>query len=129
MIKTTGLLVGLTLLAASCGGATAALETVPAGDAAALVGRPDVVVLDIRTPAEYGEGIIEGAVNIDFYEPDFADRLDALDKSLHYVVYCRSGNRSAQAMPLFDDLGFSSVTEIDGGILSWVGAGLAVTTP
>jgi phage shock protein E len=81
-------------------------------------------VLDIRTPEEFGDGHVEGALNIDFYAADFADRIGDLDRDAVYVVYCRSGNRSGQAMALFEELGFTAVHELDGGILTWVAEGL-----
>ena len=116
------------VLAGCSSGAT--LETVGPGEAADVIdGNADVVVLDIRTPEEFSEGIIEGAVNIDFYDTDFAAQLDTLDKDADYVVYCRSDNRSGQAMDVFADLGFTSVTEIDGGIVAWYQAGLPVVAP
>ena len=118
------------LLAAACSSSDATLETVaPETAAETIASDPDVIVLDIRTPEEYREGVIEGAVNIDFYAPDFADQLAALDPSAEYVVYCRSGNRSGEAMSTFADLEFQQVSEIDGGIVNWYGSGLPVVAP
>jgi phage shock protein E len=116
------------LAVAACGGADSkVLETVPAGDAAEILGSdPGVVLLDIRTPEEFTAGNIAGSVNIDFYAADFRSRIEALDRDATYVVYCRSGNRSDSAMDLFDELGFSSVYEVEDGILGWVAAGLPV---
>ena len=127
------LLAGLALSAvalASCSSSGGTLETVDPGSAAdTIAANPEVIVLDIRTPEEYAAGIIDGAVNIDFYATDFADQLDALDKDAEYVVYCRSDNRSGQAMDVFADLGFETVTEIDGGIVAWYESGLPVVSP
>ncbi len=110
--------------------ATATIETVsPSAAAEAINSNTDAIVLDIRTPEEFDEGIIEGAVNIDFYEPDFAEQLDGLDKNADYVVYCRSGSRSGQSIPTFRELGFTSVIEIDGGISGWYQNGLPVLLP
>jgi rhodanese-related sulfurtransferase len=124
-------LVASAITIAGCSSSTAAtIETVsPSAAAEAIDSNADAIVLDIRTPEEFEEGIIEGAVNIDFYEPNFADQLDGLDKSADYVVYCRSGNRSGQAMPTFRELGFTSVIEIDGGITGWYQEGLPVLLP
>jgi rhodanese-related sulfurtransferase len=102
------------------------IETVDAVEAHAVVSEAGTVVLDIRTPDEFADGRVEGAINIDFYAADFADRIAALDRDATYVVYCRSDSRSGQAMDLFRDLGFAAVHEIDGGILGWIQAGLPV---
>jgi rhodanese-related sulfurtransferase len=125
----TGLMLGAVVLA-GCSSSSATLETVSPDQAATVIADDSSeIILDIRTPEEYNQGIIEGAINIDFYDPGFTDDLDALDKDGHYVVYCRTGNRSGQAMSTFADLGFANVTEIDGGIVSWYDTGLPVVLP
>ena len=107
---------------------TTGFSTVSADDAAAvLADAPDeLVVLDVRTPEEYAEGHLEGAVLVDFYDADFADQLAELDPDVPYLVYCRSGNRSGQTLPLMAQLGFGSASDIDGGILAWADAGLPI---
>ncbi|HSM01023.1 MAG TPA: rhodanese-like domain-containing protein [Acidimicrobiia bacterium] len=117
----------LVLVAACSSSATGVIELVGAVEANELL-EGDVVVLDIRTPEEYAEGHIQGSLNIDFYGADFPDRIGALDADHAYLVYCRSGSRSAQAMSVFEDLGFSEVFELEGGILTWVGEGLPLVT-
>lgn len=115
----------LTTALVACGGSdTAVVETVDAGTASNLITAPGTVLLDIRTPEEFADVRIDGAINIDFYAADFADRIGELDRDTGYVVYCRSDNRSGQAMDLFRDLGFAEVHEIDGGIVAWIEAGL-----
>lgn len=120
--------VTLILALAACGGDTASIELIDTGEAQELLAEPpsDLVVLDVRTPEEFAEGRIAESVNIDFYAADFATRLDQLDKDTPYFVYCRSGNRSASTIDTMRDLGFTAVYELDGGILSWAGAGLPV---
>ena len=128
----------LALTVASCGEDTldppAAAEA-PAATTGGLVDAPtaaailadapnDLVLLDVRTPEEFAEGHVADATLIDFYEPDFADRIAELDPDVPYVVICRSGNRSSQAVALMRDLGFGDVTDVDGGILAWNAAGL-----
>ena len=129
MTTLVGLLL-MTIVASACSGTGVAVSPVSPADAAAVIAAgSDVVVLDIRTPQEFNEGIIEGAINIDFYESSFAATLDTLDKDAEYVVYCRSGNRSSQARKTFESLGFTNVTEIEGGIVDWYASGLPVVAP
>ena len=84
---------------------------------------PHFVILDIRTPQEFVAAHIQGAMNVDFYAPDFKQQLDQLPKDKTYLVYCNSGNRSGQAMPLFRELGFGQVYELKGGVQAWHQAG------
>jgi len=79
----------------------------------------DLIILDVRTPEEYAGGYIAGAVNLDFKSPDFAAKLDALDKTKTYLVYCRSGGRSAKAMGIMKEKGFNRVYNLRGGIMEW----------
>ena len=71
-------------------------------------------VLDVRTPAEYSAGHLEGADNVDVMAPDFAARVDALERSKTYYLYCRSGNRSGQAARRMKEMGFDNVYNIGG---------------
>jgi len=105
------------------------LSTISAVDAATIAHAPpaDLVVLDVRTPEEFTEGHLEGAVLVDFYDADFADQLAALDPDVPYLLYCRSGNRSGQTLGVMEQLGFTSVADVDGGIIAWAGAGLPIT--
>lgn len=84
------------------------------------------VLLDIRTPEEYESGYIEGATQIDYYAADFRQRLSTLDKDASYSIYCRSGNRSGDALSIMEDMGFANVYDLKGGIIAWQGAGLPV---
>ena len=68
------------------------------------------MIIDVRTPAEFSGGHLDGAVNIDIQSPDFASQIDALDRNGSYVVYCRSGNRSGMAMAQMLDMGFTDVS-------------------
>lgn len=83
----------------------------------------DLVILDVRTPEEFAEGHLEGAILLDFYEGDFADQLATLDPDVPYLLYCRSGNRSGQTAIIMSELGFTNVADVDGGIVEWTGAG------
>ena len=106
------------------------ITTISPTDAAGIIeqntNNTDFVLLDIRTPEEYASGKIAGAVNIDFYDADFREQLDALDKDTHYVVYCNSGNRSGQSLSVFEDLGFARVENVATGITGWYEGGYPV---
>lgn len=82
----------------------------------------DAVLLDVRTQEEWDSGYVAGAVNIDFFNPEFPNKLEELDKSKNYFVYCRSGNRSGQACQLMASKGFTGeLINLQGGMLAWTG--------
>lgn len=107
------------------------IRLVSAQDGADLQADPpeDLVILDVRTTEEFEEGHLEGALMIDFYRDDFADRVADLDPDVPYLVYCRSGNRSGQTIAIMEELGFTDVADVDGGIVSWLDAGLPTIAP
>jgi L-ascorbate metabolism protein UlaG (beta-lactamase superfamily)/rhodanese-related sulfurtransferase len=93
-----------------------------------LTEEPGVVLLDVRTAAEYAEGHIEGAVLIDQGQSNFIEKAKATittDKKI--AVYCRSGRRSASAANRLAAEGYQCVN-LKGGILAWKEAGMPVTT-
>ena len=92
-------------------------------------GRADFVILDVRTPAEFREGHIEGAVILDLSAADFEKRLSALDRGRTYLVYCRSGNRSLRAVQAMERLSFRSVYHMNQGILDWQQKKLPLSHP
>lgn len=79
----------------------------------------NVVILDVRTPGETARGIIDGAIEIDYRQPDFADKIKALDKNKTYLVYCQSGGRSARAAELLAEQGFPSLYNLADGYRAW----------
>jgi len=82
----------------------------------------NAVVLDVRTPEEYSDGIIPNAIHIDIYKGQgFVYEVDALDKSKNYYVYCKAGGRSAQACNIMNQLGFENTYNLMGGITQWQG--------
>jgi rhodanese-related sulfurtransferase len=82
---------------------------------------PEGVLLDVRTPEEWVEGIIPEAVTINIMAPDFPAQVAKLDKSKHYFVYCRSGARSANACSFMARQGFTTLHNLEGGIMKWQG--------
>jgi rhodanese-related sulfurtransferase len=106
-------------------GKTKVTHVDPAG-AAKLIEERKVIVLDIRTPAEFSAGHIDGAINIDFNGKDFETRLQELDKSRAYLIHCASGRRSQLSLAQFKLFGFETVYHLDGGIKAWEKAGKPV---
>lgn len=72
----------------------------------------DVVILDVRTPQEFRDQAVEGAVNIDITDSRFIARVNELDKTKTYKLYCRSGNRSSMAESLMKAEGFKHLENL-----------------
>lgn len=94
---------------------------------ATLMENPEVVILDVRTAAEYAEGHLEGALHMDQGQDDFMEKAKALPKDKKIAVYCRSGRRSANAAGRLGAEGYQCVN-LKGGINAWKDAGKPVTT-
>jgi rhodanese-related sulfurtransferase len=88
----------------------------------------DVVILDVRTKSEFNEGHIANSINIDFQSDTFLNEISKLDKSKTYAVYCRSGNRSGQAVSKMTNEEFISLYNLNGGVIDWAGAGYPLVT-
>lgn len=99
------------LLLTSCGGSGADVDTSIADPAGVVSQMEDgATVIDVRTAEEFASGHVAEALNIDVSSAAFEDEIEALDPAAEYVVYCRSGNRSTQAMERMADLGFDDLT-------------------
>ncbi|MGD9606487.1 MAG: rhodanese-like domain-containing protein [Leucobacter sp.] len=72
----------------------------------------DAIILDVRTADEYAGGHLDGAQLLDFNGGDVAAAIPSLDPDAEYLVYCRSGNRSGQAIALMEQAGFSNLTNL-----------------
>lgn len=86
--------------------------------------RENFIILDVRTPPEYAKGHIKDAINLNYYSDNFKDKLDQLDKSKTYLVYCRSGHRSGKTLDIMEKLGFTKVYNLLGGVVQWEKEGL-----
>jgi rhodanese-related sulfurtransferase len=84
----------------------------------------DLVIIDVSTLQEYEDLHLEGAVNVNLLSRFFKVRLDVMDKSRTYVVYCKLGGRSKIAQKLMQQLGFRTVYNVVGGTLLWEEEGL-----
>lgn len=121
------------MLAAVCAawlaaGAAAAVEDIAPGQAQRMIrenrDNPDFVILDVRTPAEFEEGHLQGAVNIDYYAEDFRERIGDLQHGGTYLIYCRSGARSSNTYRMMEEMGFERMFNLQGGVLQWKSRGL-----
>ena len=88
---------------------------------------PNFVILDVRTPEEFLGEYIENAVNLDYYSDTFRNDLDKLDKNKTYLIYCKSGGRSEDALNIMKELDFREVYNLLGGIIKWKSEGLPTT--
>ena len=123
MKKVLALLVGLLLLA-GCSSSATGVTNMNVSEFSKKITEAGVVTLDVRTPGEFMTGHIQGAQNIDFESGNFENEIAALDKNATYAVYCRSGNRSGQAVAIMHDAGFHNVYNLNGGIIDWTNSGM-----
>ena len=117
LLSTLAVLLGVTAALAGCSSS----EPVDLSD--------DTVIIDVRTPAEFASGHLDGAINIDVQSADFAAQVMELDKEGDYFIYCRSGNRSGQAISQMSQMGFTDMT--NGGGVSQASdiSGIEIVTP
>lgn len=99
---------------------------IPPADAKTYLETEKPVLLDVRTPEEYAAGHLANSILIDYRAADFKDNLNKLDKTVKYLIYCRSGHRSGLALQIMKELGFADYHDIAGGINAWTAAGLPV---
>jgi rhodanese-related sulfurtransferase len=86
---------------------------------AKLAAETNPQLIDVRTPEEFNQGNIEGALNLNFYASDFDAKLNALDKSKPVFLYCQSGIRSAKSYKLLKHKGFKEVYDLEKGYDAW----------
>uniref|UniRef100_UPI00404B4896 rhodanese-like domain-containing protein n=1 Tax=Candidatus Limnocylindrus sp. TaxID=2802978 RepID=UPI00404B4896 len=85
------------------------------------------VVIDVRGPDEVAEGAIVGATVLDFNAGEFQAKIGGYNRNAAYLVYCRSGNRSGQAVAIMKELGFTDVIDA-GAYVDLAAAGAETTT-
>ena len=84
----------------------------------------NIAILDVRTAKEFADGHVAGAVNIDVNQTDFAQKIDQLDRSKTYIVYCRLGRRSRKAVGIMAAKGFKNLYNVSDGFVGWNKNGL-----
>ena len=82
----------------------------------------NAIIIDVRTAAEFNDGMIANAINIDIFKGQgFVYLIQELDKSKNYYVYCKAGSRSEQACKVMNQLGITNTFNLSGGIMQWQG--------
>jgi rhodanese-related sulfurtransferase len=112
------------LLLAGCSSSAAGVTNMNVSEFSKKITEAGVITVDVRTPGEFMTGHIQGAQNIDFESGNFENQISTLDKNGTYAVYCRSGNRSGQAVAIMHDAGFHNVYNLNGGIIDWTNSGM-----
>lgn len=79
----------------------------------------EYTLLDVRTAPEYNQAHLPGASMLDYYQKNFKQELEKLDKSKPVFVYCTVGSRSSSAANLMKEMGFAEVYNLQGGIYHW----------
>ena len=75
----------------------------------------NAILLDVRTPEEYSFGHLDGAMNVNWYDIDFKEKVDDLERSKTVYLYCKAGGRSAKAAAVMREMGFTNVVNLEGG--------------
>lgn len=83
-----------------------------------------IQLLDVRTTDEYIESHLENAHNICVTDDDFKEKAANLNRDEPVYVYCKKGGRSAKAAKILQEMGFTKIYDMTGGILLWEEAGL-----
>jgi phage shock protein E len=97
------LVLGSALVVAGCSGSSSSLDTEQVASS---------IIIDVRTPEEFAAGHLEGALNYDVSDGTLEMSLASLDPQADYIVYCRSGNRSAVAVDIMKSAGFTSLVDL-----------------
>lgn len=90
---------------------------------------PKTIVVDLRTPEEFKQGHLKGAVNLNFQAEDFEKKLAKLDRDQTYLMHCLSGGRSGASIPIWEKLGFKKVLHLKAGKMGWALEGKPLVVP
>lgn len=130
----SGILMVIGLLAGSLALTDESQEPVPPIDVKAaqslVATHDDAVIVDVRTPIEYGMSHIPGAVNVDVQDESFWNAVSNLDRDKTYIVHCTknpAGGRSSRALETMKSLGFKNLYSLEGGYIAWQEADLPLT--
>jgi rhodanese-related sulfurtransferase len=126
LLALLAILLGTTALLVGCSSAGGSVQNVSADEFLTTAAEAGTVVVDVRTPGEYAQGHVDGAINVDVESADFATQIESLPKDTQYAVYCRSGRRSALATDQMSGAGFTSLVNLEGGIADLQAAGAPI---
>ncbi|MHA7058310.1 rhodanese-like domain-containing protein [Aquimarina sp. M1] len=122
-IKTILKVVALSMLLVNCKDNhpqnAGVVERITVEEMDSLLEMEKVQLIDVRTPKEYAEGHIDGAINIDFSDENFETLISEVDKSKPVAVYCGRGGRSGKCSAYMKKAGFTKIYDLDGGITEW----------
>ena len=93
-----------------------------------ITATPNAQVIDVRTPQEFAGGHIDNAINIDYLGDSFEANAQKLDKTKPVFVYCKTNNRSPRAAAMLEKLGFTTIYNMQGGLLKWDAEGFSKPT-
>ncbi len=79
----------------------------------------NVILVDVRTPEEFNTGHLPSAININWYDADFAEQFSKVDKNKTIYFYCKVGGRSIKAADRLHSLGYKHVVNLEGGYDTW----------
>lgn len=119
--------ISISAVAALLFGLTACSSPSSSGSQTVDIGA-DTIVIDVRTASEYSAGHLDGAKLIDFNGGEIAEAIPSLDPDAEYLIYCRSGNRSGQAIAQMEQAGFTNLTNLGSLEQAAAATGLPVVT-
>ncbi|MAJ13132.1 MAG: hypothetical protein CMD09_03910 [Flavobacteriales bacterium] len=79
----------------------------------------DIIVLDVRTSEEINAGYIPNSTFIDYYDNNFENKINLIDRSKKIYILCKSGGRSVKAVEILSKKGFRNVYNLEGGFMRW----------
>jgi phage shock protein E len=88
------------------------LSACSSNDSQAVINVASSVIIDVRSADEFASGHLQGAVNLNVEDGTLQGALSSLDPSDSYIVYCRSGRRSAIAVEQMTAAGFSNIVDL-----------------
>ncbi len=111
------------------------VENLTPEQVAAELDKGEATLVDIREPQEHSGGVIEGAVSaprgmLEFYaDPDLPYHRPEFERDRRIILHCASGGRSALAAKTLQEMGYTNVAHLDGGIKKWAEEGRPLQQP